>query len=343
MTATVAIAGLAWNRYRQSVQLASDVGSHVAAADAFLESADYAAGDRELADARGHMETADYGAGPLAEEVDRLTNEFAAKQQAIEQFDQFQQLRHRIHSEMYAVDQTILGQAQEHCRAALDLFGVFEDDPWKSQADFREPRHRASSDARRGSRRTPLHLGAAGDRHRATHSLRPNAPRVIAGRSRLWKRSRRLTRTSPRWPSGWPTAGQQSATRRQPRRPAREPSHFNPHPPRTITCWVSTTRSTASRTRRWPATGKRFAAARSLPVPLGRGRGAGRTEGIPVRRSHAHRGHRHEPADSPRLCEAGISRLGQRKILLAQADFRQAAETRSGTCPCPNSSREYLS
>ncbi len=114
VTATVAIAGLAWNRYQQSVQLASDVGAHVAAADAFLKSADYAAGDRELADARGHMETADYGAGPLAEEVDRLTAEFAAKQRAIDRFDQFQQLRHRIHSEMYAVDQTILGQAQEH-------------------------------------------------------------------------------------------------------------------------------------------------------------------------------------------------------------------------------------
>ena len=128
VTATVAIAGLAWNRYRQSVQLASDVGAHVAAADAFLKSADYAAGDRELADARGHLETADYGAGPLSEEVDRLTAEFAAKRRAIEQFDQFQQLRHRIHSEMYAVDRDILDQAQTHCRAALDLFGVFEAD-----------------------------------------------------------------------------------------------------------------------------------------------------------------------------------------------------------------------
>ena len=40
-------------------------------------------------------------------------------------FEQFQDLRHRIHSEMYALDRDILVQAQEHCRAALDLFGVF--------------------------------------------------------------------------------------------------------------------------------------------------------------------------------------------------------------------------
>ena len=64
VTATVAIAGLAWNRYRRSVQLASDVGTHLAAAGAFLRSADYAAADRELADARGHLEAAGYGRGP---------------------------------------------------------------------------------------------------------------------------------------------------------------------------------------------------------------------------------------------------------------------------------------
>ena len=37
---------------------------------------------------------------------------------------------------MYALDRTILDQAQAHCRTALDLFGVFAAEPWKSQADF---------------------------------------------------------------------------------------------------------------------------------------------------------------------------------------------------------------
>ena len=138
VAATVTIAGLAWNRYRQSVQLASDVGTHVAAAGAFLQSADYAAGDRELADARGHLETADYGSGPLVEEVDRLTNEFAAKQQAIERFDQFQQLRHRIHSEMYAVNPVILDEAQSHCRTALNLYAAMESDSWTQQRSFQD-------------------------------------------------------------------------------------------------------------------------------------------------------------------------------------------------------------
>ena len=138
ITASVAIGGLAWTGYRQSVQLASDVESHLAAAGAFLQSADYPAAGRELADARGHLETAGYGEGPLAEEVDGLTEELSAKQRVIERFDEFQKLRHRIHSEMYAVDRTILDQAQEHCRAALDLYQAMESDSWKQQRGFQD-------------------------------------------------------------------------------------------------------------------------------------------------------------------------------------------------------------
>jgi tetratricopeptide (TPR) repeat protein len=37
---------------------------------------------------------------------------------------------------MYALDRTILDQAQTHCRTALDLFGVFAAEPWESQAAF---------------------------------------------------------------------------------------------------------------------------------------------------------------------------------------------------------------
>ena len=96
----------------------------------------YTAADRELADARGHLEAAGNGAGPLADKVTDLTAAIAAKTQAIGDFEQFQDLRHRIHSEMYALDRAILDQAQEHCRTALDLFGVFAAEPWKSQADF---------------------------------------------------------------------------------------------------------------------------------------------------------------------------------------------------------------
>ena len=129
VTAVVAIAAVLggavfWNGYRRAVQLERDGGEHLAAAGAFLRSGNYTAADRELADARGHLEAAGYGAGPLAEEVTVLTAAIAAKTQAIEQFERFQNLRHRVHSEMYAVDRTILDQAQEHCRTALDLFGA---------------------------------------------------------------------------------------------------------------------------------------------------------------------------------------------------------------------------
>ncbi len=144
--AAVTAAGLAWNQHRQSVQLAADVGEHLAAADAFLQSADYPAVDRELAGARGRLETAGYGNGPLADEVTRLADELHARQQAIERFDQFQKLRHRIHSEMYAVDRTILDQAQGHCRSALDLYQVMASDSWKQPRDFQDlsPERQAS-------------------------------------------------------------------------------------------------------------------------------------------------------------------------------------------------------
>ena len=255
MTATVAIAGLVWNRYQQSVQLASDVGAHVAAADAFLKSADYAAGDRELADARGHMETADYGTGPLAEEVDRLTAEYAAKRQAIEQFDEFQQLRHRIHSEMYAVDRDILDQAQTHCRTALDLFGVFEAESWKSQADFENLDTERQAMLDEGAVEllfiwARLEIGKS--------DTQPAAERT-AGYRRAIEALEKIEMSHPNIPAValwmadcWAAIGDTSASAEA----RAKPSRCNPHPRRTITCWVSTTRSTAGRTRPWPATGK---------------------------------------------------------------------------------------
>ena len=127
---------LVWNGYRQAVQLEIDVGERLAAAEALLASGDYSGADREVAVARERLGVAGYGGGPLAEGVARLGDDLSARTRAVSRFDQFQQLRHRIHSEMYAVDGKILDQAQEHCRTALDLFGAFGADPWKSEPDF---------------------------------------------------------------------------------------------------------------------------------------------------------------------------------------------------------------
>ncbi|MHB8974423.1 MAG: protein kinase domain-containing protein [Pirellulaceae bacterium] len=134
--AAVAGGALFATNYRRTSLLKRDAGEHLAAATAFLGSGNYTAADRELADARGHLEAASYGPGPLADTVTDLTVAITAKTQAIGDFEQFQKLRHRIHSEMYAADRTILDQAQVHCRTALDLFGVFAAEPWESQADF---------------------------------------------------------------------------------------------------------------------------------------------------------------------------------------------------------------
>ena len=130
--AAVAGGALFWTGYRRAAQLERMPGSTWRRPTAFLHAADYAAADRELANVRGHFEAAGYRQGPLQEKMAELAQPLAA----IKRFEEFQTLRQRIHSEMYALDRDILDQAQEHCRTALDLFGVFQADPWKSQADF---------------------------------------------------------------------------------------------------------------------------------------------------------------------------------------------------------------
>ena len=55
--------------YRRTTLLERDAGEHLAAATAFLGSGNYTAADRELADARGHLEAAGNDTGPLAEKV----------------------------------------------------------------------------------------------------------------------------------------------------------------------------------------------------------------------------------------------------------------------------------
>jgi tetratricopeptide (TPR) repeat protein len=141
VTAVLAIAAVAggamlWSSASRTLQLERDAGEHLAAAEAFLRAADYPRAERELADLRGHFEAAGCGQGPLSEKMTALAKQLSAANRAIERFKQFQTLRQRIHSEMYAVDRAILDQAQEHCRSALDLFGAFQADAWKSQADF---------------------------------------------------------------------------------------------------------------------------------------------------------------------------------------------------------------
>ena len=107
--------------YRRATLLEQDAGEHLAAATAFLGSGNYAAADRELADARGHLEAAGRSRGLLQDKMVQLALPIAA----VKRFEEFQSLRQRIHSEMYVVDRDILDQAKSRCRSALDLFGVF--------------------------------------------------------------------------------------------------------------------------------------------------------------------------------------------------------------------------
>ena len=130
--ATIAGGTLLGASYRRAMQLERDAGEHMAAATALIGSGNYTAADHELAVARGHLDVAEYRQGPLEQRMTELARPLAA----IKRFEEFQSLRQRIHSEMYALDRDLLDQAREHCRSALDLFGVFQTDAWKSQGDF---------------------------------------------------------------------------------------------------------------------------------------------------------------------------------------------------------------
>ena len=141
---TVTGEALLWTGHRRATQLEWAVGTHLAASAVLLKSGNYTAADREIAEARGHLKAEGYVAGPLTESVTRLTAEIAARIEAIERFEQFQSLRHRIYSETYVPDHAVRDDTREHCRAALGLFGVFESNRWKAQSAFETPGHRTS-------------------------------------------------------------------------------------------------------------------------------------------------------------------------------------------------------
>ena len=129
---------IAWNGYRRAVALEKDVSEHQAAAAALLEASDYAAAGREVVESRARLEMEGYGEGPLSQETERIADLLSAKTRSVERLDEFQRLRHRIHSEMYAVDRTILDQAQSHCRTALDLYEALQSNSWKQQWGFQD-------------------------------------------------------------------------------------------------------------------------------------------------------------------------------------------------------------
>ena len=242
--------------YRRITLLERDAGEHLAAATAFLGSGNYTAADRELADARGHLEAAGDDTGPLAENVISLTAAIAAKTQAMGDFEQFQDLRQRIHSEMYALDRDILVQAQEHTRTALDLFGVFATGPWKSQAGFKnlDTEHQAILDE------GAVELLFIWARLEMGQSDTQPAAERIAGYRQAVEALDKIESFHPPIPAvalwmadGWEAVGDTAAAAEA----RAEPSHFSPRPQQITTCSVSTTRGTASRTRPWPATGKR--------------------------------------------------------------------------------------
>ncbi len=138
LIAAVVAAAIAWNVYQRRVELERVVGEHLAAARALLQSQDYLSADRQLAEARARLDVAQQQAGPLATAVARLSDEVSAKIRAQERFDQFQELRQRVHSSMYHNSPRELSRALENCQAALKLYGVLDQTLWQQQPEYQD-------------------------------------------------------------------------------------------------------------------------------------------------------------------------------------------------------------
>ena len=315
---------ISWNGYRRAVALDKEVGEHVAAAEAFLQSKDYAAADRQLADAQGHIEAAGYGEGPLADDVMRLTEESSAKRRAIERFDEFQRLRHRIHSEMYAVDRTILDQAQSHCRTALDSVRGNGGAILGSATGFQDLEPRAASDTRRGRRGTALRLGPAGNRPErgSTHRRASGGPSPGGG-----DLARIQTFHTP-IPAVylWIADCREAAGDKKAAAEARAKAEaIRPAPQWTISFSASTTPSTAGWTQAvasyWQALAQQpdhYLSLLASGVALGELKEHKSAEAMLTGAIAMN------PQTVLAYAKRGASRLEQGKILLAQADFQQA-------------------
>ncbi len=138
LIAAVVAAAIAWNGYQRRVELERAVGEHLAAARALLQSQDYTAAERQLAEARGRLEVAQYRARPLASAVAGLSDEVSAKVRAQERFDQFQQLREEVSALAWHSETFLMRQAAESCLAALKLYRVLDTTHWQDEPAYQD-------------------------------------------------------------------------------------------------------------------------------------------------------------------------------------------------------------
>jgi len=139
-----AVSGFVWREYQDRLALEHAVGQHLAAAAAFLQADDDVGADREVTAARVRLDEAECQAGPLATAVAATGAKVSAKRRAEKRFQQFEQLRQRVHADMYYVDDATRSRARENCRAALKLYEVMESDVWRERPAYQNlsVRHR---------------------------------------------------------------------------------------------------------------------------------------------------------------------------------------------------------
>ncbi len=106
------------------------------AADAFLKSENFAAADRELVQARTRLELNGRCDPSYRTAVAALAQELSGKTQAEERYLQFQELRQKIHADLYHLDDTTRRRTLELCRTGLGLYDVLDGDRWKEQPEY---------------------------------------------------------------------------------------------------------------------------------------------------------------------------------------------------------------
>ena len=121
---------------RSQYQRQTVVRQQLAIAHALAETRDYAAAERGLAEARARLEALSWQPMSLKTQVVALSQELGAKTQAQERLSQFQELRQRVHANVYTTTPDAVSKSRDICQQALALYDVLGDAELEAQAAF---------------------------------------------------------------------------------------------------------------------------------------------------------------------------------------------------------------
>ncbi|MCC6126083.1 MAG: tetratricopeptide repeat protein [Pirellulales bacterium] len=114
----------------------ADLKQHLATATAYYQTADYGSAEREIVEARTHLQGAWQFPASIVSRVNALDKEVAEDKEAQERYQKFQEYRKIVHENIYNNTEDTMRQVLKNARAALDLYKAFDADALEDQLSF---------------------------------------------------------------------------------------------------------------------------------------------------------------------------------------------------------------